>query len=57
MGGDIFYSGRWGTVYDDNWDITDTNVIRRDLGFSRATASAHPRAKCVPSRVWWYLDG
>ena len=57
MGGDIFYSERWGTVYDDNWDITDANVICRDLGFSRATASAHPRAKCVPSRVWWCLDG
>lgn len=57
MGGDIFYSERWGTVYDDNWDITDANVVCRDLGFSRATASTHPRAKCVPSRVWWYLDG
>ena len=36
---EIFYSGAWGTVCDDDWDINDAHVVCRELGFSKALSA------------------
>ena len=50
---EIFYNSYWGTICDDDWDITDARVVCRQLGFLdpvSAPTSAHFGAGS--GRIW-----
>ena len=53
---EVFINGEWGTVCDDGWDIRDTKVVCKELGFLDAVSyQCCSRYGAGSGRIW--LDG
>ena len=37
----MYYSGDWGTVCDNGWDLNDAQVVCNELGYNNALAATH----------------
>ena len=53
---EVYALGQWGTICDDQFDMTDANVICKQLGFARAVR-AHGRAKYGQGSGLILMDG
>jgi len=50
---EVYYNGTWGTVCDDDWDITNANVVCRQLGFPGASSAPCCAAYGQGSDPFW----
>ncbi|CAB4034123.1 deleted in malignant brain tumors 1 -like, partial [Paramuricea clavata] len=50
---EVFYSGEWGTICDDSWDIDDAKVVCHQLGYTYAVrALAGSYVSDGSGRIW-----
>ena len=54
---EILLHGEWGTVCDNDWDITDANVVCKQLGYSNGASAARGTAHFGQgTEIIWFDD-
>ena len=53
---EIFFGDSWGTVCDDDWDISDANVVCNQLGYANAVEAPRMAAFGQGTGTIWMDD-
>ena len=53
---EIFYDGYWGTICDDEWHVTQADVICRTLNYSGALSAPHRATFGIGNGHIWLDD-
>lgn len=48
----ILHNGRWGSVCDDGWDVSDAQVVCRELGCPRGEAKVQAYFGLLAQQSW-----
>ncbi|GAB1610321.1 hypothetical protein Ahia01_001318200, partial [Argonauta hians] len=49
---EVFYGGQWGTVCDDDWDVRESNIVCRMLGYTGGRPVPSARYGAGRGQIW-----